>query len=127
MAQSIEAVDLFVNGALTCRSFTPPANCITDAAIQAAAGVQASKLQHQYEKVFRQASTSTAATGQEVVHAVKGATGVVLEFSVGAITAALGAATAVMDLLKNGVSMLSAAVTLDSTTANYILKPGTLA
>ena len=47
MATTVQQNDYHVAGALSAASFTPPASCITDNAVAANAGVQATKLIHQ--------------------------------------------------------------------------------
>ncbi len=118
--QTIFNGDWFVNGALNAQSFGPPAGCIDDTAVEAAAGIQASKLQHQYEKVFCPlASTVTAATERRVVHVVRGTTGTIQEFRCGVVTACIGAATVTFDLKKNGTTVLTATTVLDNTNLAY--------
>jgi hypothetical protein len=95
---------------------------IGDPAVAAGANVAASKLEHQYEPVYRQESGTTAATGRQVLHVVKGATGTIMDFRVGAVTAAIGGATATFDLKKNGSTILTGTIGLDSSTAAFALK-----
>jgi hypothetical protein len=119
VAQAQIPTDLYLGGNFSCKQFTPPSGCITDAAILGAAGVQASKLQHQHQQRYAQNSTTTGAADQQVLHVVRGATATILELKVGAITAAVGAATATFDLLKNGTTILTATAVLGSGTANF--------
>ena len=99
-----------------------PVDSVGDVDVQAAANISASKLEHQYEPVYRQVSTASAAVDRQVLHIVKGATGSIFDFRVGAVTAAIGDATATIDLKKNGTTILTATISLGSTTAAYILK-----
>lgn len=127
MAQSTQQGDYLVTGALVANSVNSRTGSITDAMIAALAGLQASKLQHQYEPEYAQTFASNATVERKVVHVVRGASATLVEFQVGASTAAIGAATATIDLLKNGSTMLTAAVSLTSATAAFALLAGTLA
>ena len=105
--------DLYVNGAFSCKAFTPPAACIPDVAIPANAGIQASKLQQQPEKSYSNGnSTAVPAADQKVIHTGYGAAGSILKFSAGVIQALTGNATISVDLLKNGVSVLTSPIAL---------------
>lgn len=105
--------DVYVTGNLNSLGRTYPAGSVTDAAIEAAAGLSASKLEHRYRAMFAQGNIA-AADETRVVHAVRGATGTLLAFKVGAIVAATGDSTVTFDLQKDGVSVLAGLVTLDS-------------
>ena len=127
MSQTVMPNDLLVSGNITSKTMNIPAGAVNDAAVAAAAGVQASKLQHQHECEYSQPGAQNAAVERKVVHIVRGATGLVGDFQVGARVAATGNATATIDLQSNGVSLLTGQITLDSTTAAYVLKAGSLA
>lgn len=126
MAQTILPSDLYVSGNLAAKSFTPPSSSITDAAIVGSAGVQASKLQHQYEIIYNQASGVNAATETRTIHVVKGATATLLEFAAGAVTVLTGNDTCTFDCKKNGTTILSSVISLASTDTNRVIKTGTL-
>src|SRR5262249_49397482 len=85
--------------------------------------VAANKVKHHHEKVIsvNGDSTTTAATTRRALHVVQGGTATVVDFSVGAVTAALGAATVTVKLLKNGVDILTADTSLTSATAAFAL------
>lgn len=117
--------DLHVNGTFTCKAMAAPAGSITAAAIAAAAGIPATKLQHQHELTFGQPNT-TAATETRVVHVVYGTTGSILAFKAGSIGVCAGAATITVDLKKNGTSVLSSPITLNSGNAARVAVAGTL-
>ena len=117
--------DLIVTGTLVPTVLNIPSATVLNATVQAAAGIAASKLEHQYEKAYSQ--PNTAATDEtRVVHVVHGATGEILEFEAGSIAKAVGDATCTVDLQKNGVSVLSAVITLDSGNTNYVPESGTI-
>jgi hypothetical protein len=127
MAQDSIYNDLLVVGNISAKGLTLTTASITDAMVVAAAGLQASKLQHQYTQVYAQPGANNAGVERKVIHVVRGATATVLEFKVGARVAATGNATATIDCYRNGATILTGTITLDSTTAAYILKAGTLA
>ncbi len=114
--------DLTVVGNLSASTMTMPAGSVTNAAIIASAGIAASKLQHQFEVVYAQVATVAAANEQKVVHVVRGVTATLLDFAAGAVTAYGAASSCVFDLLKNGTTILTGTITLDNTTAAYVLK-----
>jgi hypothetical protein len=98
---------------------------ITDQHIAPLANLAASKLQHQYAKTFSQ--PLTAATSEtRVIHVCKGAVGEVVAFKAGSIGVAVGNATVTVDLKKNGVSILTAVITLDVGNTTYIVEEAAL-
>lgn len=97
---------------------------IVNADIKAAAGIAASKCQRGPVIFVRQ--TGEAVTETIIALFCKGLTGTVKNFTVSNLTANGGAATVTVDLRKNGVTMLSAVVTLDSTKAAFSANKGTL-
>ncbi len=114
--------DVHVNGTLSAKTVSLPAGCVGNAAIAAGAGIDASKQEHQHEKTYAQASGSVSATERKVIHVVYGATATILAFRAGSKTACAGAATITVDLLKNGVSILTAVITLDNANTAYIVE-----
>lgn len=127
MAQSRQQGDLLVTGSLVCGTFTPPAGCITNAAVASATGIDASKLDHQYQSPYSQAGGSASTADRRVVHVVRGATGTVQEFYISSRTACTSTGAITFDLYKNGSSILTGTVGLSSSDAAYTLKAGTLA
>ncbi len=93
-----------------------PAGEIVNAAISASAAIAASKCQKGL--AAHVSRSGTVVTETLVIHVVKGATGTLTHFTVSNVTAAAGASTATVDLQKNGVTVLSAAVTLNAATGN---------
>lgn len=118
--------DVHVDGALSCKTFTPVAASIGDSQIAAAAGIAATKLEHQHRLIFAQPNT-TATAETRVVHVVRGATGTLTDVRAGSIAACTGNATMTVDLKKNGSSVLTAVITLDSTNTARVAEAGTLA
>lgn len=131
MSQDLINNDLHVNGALSAKTFNPPASCITAAAVVAAAGIEATKLQQQYHEKYSQVGTATAAADQKVVHvAYAGGTIVAFKCSCRTKMTAGGSddRSVTFDLKKNGTSVLSAAVVLSKAnlTSDMLLVAGTI-
>jgi len=119
--------DLYINGAFSCKSLTPPAASIPNSAIPAAAGISASKLQQQLAKDYGQPNGTTPVTERKVIHVVYGATCTILSLKVGTKTVLTGLATITVDILKNGTSILTGVVTINNTQTAYQLVSGALA
>lgn len=126
MSQTTLPTDLYVSGNVACKSFTPPAGCIADAAVQAAANIQATKLQHQHQRIFAQDSTVNASTERKTIHVTYGATATVIAFEAGAIAPATGNDTVTVDLWQNGSSILNSVITLSSAQSARQLVTGSL-
>ena len=95
--------DVHVNGTLTAARFNPPVNSVGAGAIQAAAGIEATKLEHQFPvsaELFAEGVT-IAAVSSRVVHVVKGATGEVVAIEGVIFGAATGDRTVTVDLQKS--------------------------
>jgi hypothetical protein len=119
--------DVNVSGALTARSFSPPAGSVGNFALTGGAGsyIDSAKIQRLLDKEYAQDSTTVATVERRVLHTVKGATGALVEFGVGSVSIAIGAAAVVVDLLKNGSTILSATITLDNANTAYVLETQT--
>lgn len=115
-----------INGALSAKSFTPPAGSIANASIAANAGIDATKLGHQHRANFSQPNTA-ATTETRVIYTVYGATATLVAFKAGSIAPATGNATVTLDLRKNGATVLTAVVTLNSSNAARVVVAGVLA
>jgi len=103
------------------------AGCVKKETIEESAGVEATKLEHQHRCIYAQESATTAAAAlDEVIHVVKGANGTLKTFAAGNVVANIGAATITVDLHKNGVSILDAAIVLDNTDLTYIPRAGVI-
>jgi len=118
--------DIYVAGALRAQTNTPSTSVITDGMVAAAADIAATKLEHQFTIQYAQASTANAAAESRTIHLVHGTAGTVLEFRCGLVTPPDGNRTATFDLKKDGVSILTAAVVLDSTNVAYTPEAGTI-
>ncbi len=108
--------DLLVQGTVFALGLNAPLNGVTPA----------TSVQQQIMPQFSQETTTTAAAEQRVVHVVYGATANIITFKVGLVVANIGGATITVDLLKNGASILAAAVVLDNTVTPYALVASTV-
>jgi hypothetical protein len=117
--------DISVLGDFRCRTFTPPALSITDAAIAAAAGIKATKIQK--PRLLRYAQSGTAAAVTIPIYVCNGATATILSLKAGSIAPNIGVSTVTVDLKKNGTTILSAVITLDNANVARVLEAATLA
>lgn len=111
---SIHQGDHVFQGHVQVGSIDLPAGDVTNAHVASAAGIEASKLQHPVHETYSQKSTATAVVERHVVHVVSGAAATVVRIEAGCVTACIGDAEVTVDLLKNGATILSADITLDS-------------
>jgi len=114
-----------VAGALTAESITLPAGTVTNAGVAAAAGISASKLEHQHQITLAQDNGSAATAQTRVVHVVYGATGTLQSIQAGCETACIGDSTIDVDVHVNGSSVLTATIELSSSESAYELVAGT--
>lgn len=127
MATSNIQGNVNITGHLSAGSMTVPANTVLDDNVRSDADIEATKLQHQHQITRALSPHATAAsTKREVLHSVYGATGTITSFSVGATVAPTGGDSVVVDLLKNGTTVLSGTVTLDSGNSNFVPEDGTV-
>lgn len=118
--------DVLVNGTLTAvTDFNCPAGSITNAAVDAAAAIEATKIIHQHQPVYAQGSATTAAAATETLWIAYGAATLVA-FRAGSVVANIGAAACTVDLKKNGTTMLSAVITLDNANTARVSEAATL-
>ena len=123
MALSTHDGDLYVTGSLVANAMNLPASAIGDTQVQTAANLSASKLEHQHQETVVLCDHATAAAAKRVqMHRVYGATATLIKFGVVASAAAVGDSTITVTLKKNGTSILTASITLDSGTAAFVLK-----
>jgi hypothetical protein len=92
--------------------------------VSSAAAIVGSKLNHYYSQDYAQANTA-AVDATIVIHVAKAA-GTLLNFDAGSIAIAVGDATCTFDLKKNGTTVLSGVITLDSSNTNYVAEAATL-
>lgn len=118
--------DTYIAGALSCQTLTIPSGTVLNAAVGAGADIDASKLEHQYQKVWADESDTTASAQDHVIHVVYGTAGTVVAFECGNVVANLVDATITVDLHNNGASILTAAIELDNGDAAYAVVGGTI-
>ncbi len=118
--------NLIITGSLVVQGAAPvfPPGTVTNAMIATAAGVSASKLQHQYELTYGQSGTAASVTIP--FHVVRGATATLESISAGSVVAAIGGASVTVDIKKNGTSCLTGVITLDSGNTAYIPEAGSV-
>lgn len=117
--------DLHVGGTLSAKNFTPPNSSITNAAIQGAAGIDSSKLDHRFRKHY--AISGSAASVTIPLHVARAA-GVINSIEAGSIVVCTSTATVTVDLKKNGTSVLSGGtpITLNSSNTVRVAVSGTI-
>lgn len=119
---SIIEGDLDVRGQGTFRTLYLPTNTVTDAMVNSSAAIAATKVIHQHCKTVSQESATTAADATYTVHSVYAATATMVAFECSCVVANIGDSKVEFDLKKNGSSILSAVVELNSThTARQIV------
>lgn len=112
----------YVNGNLSARSMSIPADTIDDTAVDAAAGIQATKLQQQVKFRLAQVHGSAASAERRPVHRVYGATGTLVSFKCGVVVACIGDSTITVALKKNGSNILTSSTVLDNTNTAYTVE-----
>lgn len=122
--------DLQVRGHLAPNSMSLPASAVTNASVAADAAIDVSKLKHEHRARLSQGVAANA-TAQNEVRYVARAAGTVEEFVAGLVTppntaTGGGGRSATVDLKKNGTTVLSGVITLDSTNVAYVVEAGTI-
>jgi len=111
--------DWHVGGRLTADTMVLPNDAVADAAVSSAAAIATHKLRHRHLAGLTQASATTATTTRIPVLVVRGSAAEVKALVAGLVSKNIGAATVTIDLLKNGVSVLSSPLVLTSTPVDY--------
>ena len=122
----IEEAVLFKGNVTFAGNVTLPDGCVDKENVEPGAGVEATKQEHQHRAVYRQESDTTAAAESRVVHVVKGAAGTLQDFKAGSVVANVGDSTISVDLHKNGVTVLTAPIDLDSGDSAYDVVAGVI-
>lgn len=104
---------LHVSGTLTCDKFTPPEDSIGNAAFRSGDYLAGDKIQHGLRLLLAQDSDAEAAAQTRVVH-VAVAAGTLMAIRAGCVDPCSGDAEIIVDVLKNGSSVLVSPITLDS-------------
>lgn len=125
-SQSIIDGDLTVRGAVRPTTLKVPPGSVGDAGFSASDPLTAAKQEHQHQPAYAQAGGSAAADDRRVFH-VAYAAGSVFSVRAGVTTACLGDSTITVDVQKNGATILSAPVVIDSTNAAYAREAASVA
>jgi hypothetical protein len=115
--------DLDITGNLTVGSIDIPAASIGDDEISPTAAIAASKQVHRVYAKYQQSGTAVTATA--LLHTAYAA-GTALAVAITTLTVAVGAATVTIDVKKNGTTILSGIVTLDTGNVAYVAETGTI-
>jgi hypothetical protein len=131
MAQDLLNNDLHVNGTLSCKTFNPPSGSITNAAVLAAAGIDASKVVSRKSLAVSQAPGTAVVAATTHLHIVRAA-GTVVAVEAATETPATGAdRTVTVDLQKSTsagafATVLSAPITLNNTSTARTVYSGAI-
>lgn len=124
MATTVIESDVLIRGALVAESFTNPAQSVNSDAIKTGANLDADKLE---SRVYSShAQPNSAATSETRPLFVARKAGTIKEVAAGSIAKAVGAATVTVDVKKNGTTILSSVITLDSANTDRVVEVGTL-
>jgi hypothetical protein len=118
-------VQIYSSFHLVTGTFNVPDGVITNAMIAAAAGISASKLEHDHRALYSQKNV-TATDEAGVLYVVKGSTCTVQNIEVGSIVACEGNAEVTIDVKKNGTTVLSSTMVLDDDNVAYTPEAGTV-
>ena len=114
-------------GTLEGRTLIPSSGCVANSHVKADAKIDSEKLEHQHRSCYSQGSKITVECEERVIHVVNGLTGSIEAFTAGVVVACTGTATIDVDLLKNGTSILTAVIAIDSGDAAYTPVAGVIA
>jgi hypothetical protein len=132
MAQDLINNDLHINGTLSCKAFNSPPGSITDDDIEGAAGIDATKVVHQFPLFVSQAPGTAVVAATTHLHILR-ATGTVVAIEAMTPTPATGAdRTVSIDLQKSTAggafaTILTAPIALNNATTARTAVTGTLA
>ena len=102
------------------------AGCVGNIHVAAGAKISAAKLEHEPRLTYGQLDGSATVAETKVVHVVSGTAGTLKAIRAGVATACIGDSTITVDVHKNGVTVLNAAITIDSGDAAYALVDGVI-
>ncbi len=119
--------DIHFDGTVTAARLSVPASSITNDKVAADAAIATTKLLHRRSITAAQGNSDDAAVSKtKPLHVVRAA-GTVIAFNAGCVVANIGAATVTVDLKKNGASILTAVIEIDSGDAAYAKLNGAIA
>jgi len=124
MSGRIDTLMTFTQGVKVQKSFTCPNSQITEAMCSTPFSASAVKAQHC--KTYSQKVGTVVADDVEVIHAARSA-GSIVSFCAGHVGPNTGGNTVSVELKKNGTTVLSAAISLDSGDAAYAQVDATIA
>jgi hypothetical protein len=118
-------VDLNVRGTLTVGTIVLPDNAVTTSnKIIAGCNISADKTEQRVFPSWQQ--PNSAATTETRTLFVARRAGTINEVVAGSIAAAVGDSTVTLDIKKNGTTILSAVITLDSSNTLRVVELGTI-
>jgi hypothetical protein len=117
MHTALENTDIITGGVIKPFELIIPAATIKNVGVASDAAIAASKSERSFPIVVSQAGPAVTAT--HLVRFCKGTTGTIKHVTVSNITACAGSSEVTVDVKKNGTTVLSAVVTLNSSKAAY--------
>lgn len=112
---------------LEAKTLIPSTGCISNSHVREDAKFSHTKMEHQHRCCYGQDSNETVRDDEGILHVVYGKTGTVLSFEAGVTIACTGTPTVEVDLLKNGTTILTAAISIDNANAAYTPVAGIIA
>jgi len=112
--------NLVVGGRFQCSSYSAPSESITTTNFSSAIGdrLEATKQVHQHQVQYNQKHGTAVVTERKPVHIAKG-TGSIVEVEAALVVACIGDSTIVVNLYKNGSTVLSGTISFDSGDAAF--------
>lgn len=123
LVQQIQG-DMAVNGRLTPTSLTIPFGSVSNASIASGSNVDTDKLESRVYSSWSQPNSASTAETRTLFVAKRA--GTITSFLAGSIAAAIGDSTVTIDLKKNGTTILSSTIVLDSSNTARVAEDGTL-
>lgn len=116
--------DVIQKGLFVPDSITMPANSVSDAAIPAGANVSADKVEARVYAGWSQPNSTATAETRSLFVAKRA--GTITDVLAGSIAKATGDSTVTVDVKKNGTSIMTSTIVLDSTNTNRVGEVGAL-
>lgn len=131
MAQDNFGSDVHVRGTLSATAMTIPASAVGNTQIAAAAGIAASKLEHQFAVRYATNHGTAVAAATQPLHIVHGVTGEIVAVEVTCTTAPTSSDTVTVDVQKSTgggafATVLSGTVGLSSSSTARVVYAGTI-
>lgn len=123
---SVHYGDHYFPGTVILAGLTLPGSSVTDASVAAGANIDSTKLERRIGLTYNQTFTDDVVPDRRVVHVVTGTTGSIVSFAAGAVDPAGAASSCTVNLKVNGVSVLSAPITLNNTQVAFELEAGAI-